>query len=258
MDNVEESTPLIIGQPSGEGEAEARTPGGRTDAQLVVVTPGPEGAAEDALCTIRGVVLYEGEAPKMKYISMTGSGCPSDDVLSEVLVVKEGRVANVFVYIDKGVPDGEYPVPEEPAILDQVGCMYRPHVVALRVGQELQVRNSDGMSHNVHSPTRNVTQPGGSKALLVEYERNTIGDRYVCDIHPWMSAFVCAVDHPYFALTGPDGSFELPALPPGRYRLKAWHEKCGPVRAEFTVPPGGVAEVSFKVSVGGSSRRGRR
>jgi plastocyanin len=228
--------------------------------QEVKVSAGPEGAAPDAKARVFGVVLYKGEAPERRPITISGGGChPTDEeLLSEKLVVVDGKVANAFVYIDKGLADGEFEVPDEPVVLNQVGCMYSPHVVALRVGQELHVMNSDDTTHNVHSPTRNVNQPSGSKAQVVTYERSTIGDSYVCDIHPWMSAYVCAIDHPFFALTGPDGRFELPELAPGKYRLTAWQEKCGRVRAEFTVPPGGTAEVSFQVSAGGSSGRGRR
>ena len=203
---------------------------------------------------------YKGEAPERKQLLISGGGCrpPEEAVLSEKLIVTDGKLANALVYIDRGLEDIAYPVPESVVILNQEGCMYTPHVVAMRVGQELHVLNSDETTHNVHSPTRNVNQPSGAKPQVFKYERATIGDNYYCDIHPWMTAYVSAIDHPFFALTGPDGRFELPELPPGKYRLVVWQEICGRTRTEFTVPPGGTAEVSFQVSAERSKGRGRR
>jgi len=226
----------------------------------VKISEGAPDAAADAPARVFGVVNYKGEAPERKQLLISGGGCrpPEEAVLSEKLIVTDGKLANALVYIDRGLEDIAYPVPESVVILNQEGCMYTPHVVAMRVGQELHVLNSDETTHNVHSPTKNVNQPSGAKPQVFKYERATIGDNYYCDIHPWMTAYVSAIDHPFFALTGPDGRFELPELPPGKYRLVAWQESCGRTRTEFTVPPGGTAEVSFQVSAGRSKGRGRR
>lgn len=168
-------------------------------------------------------------------------------VQEAVVTGADGRLANVFVQLTGAFP--ETPVPSEPVLIDQRGCLYRPRVVGLRVGQPLRVSNSDHGVHNVHGLSTgndgfNVAQPAAG--MHNDFKLKTEGVlRIVCDLHPWMVAFVGVVPHPYFAVTGADGSFEIRDVPAGLHRLQAWHEQLGVLTADVRVEPGAPAAVEF-------------
>lgn len=194
-----------------------------------------------------GVVRIEGHPPQLQQATVAENynGCPHhhptppDD---SMLIARDGGLANVVVSVTAGLPaDSEYPKPASPAVLNQKDCRYAPHVVAIRVGQEVLARNSDPILHNVH------TNPLENEPMnFAQYTVDPVGTRMkpikaaetfkvTCDLHPWMTAWVAAFDHPYFAVTGPDGSFEMPLLPPGTYTLRAWHERLGHVEQQVTL-----------------------
>lgn len=148
------------------------------------------------------------------------------------VLVRDGRVQNAFVYIQSGLGERVFAIPGEPVEIDQTGCLYAPRVAGAQVGQAIKFVNSDPAIHNVHgSPT---TSPGWNFVLartgLAREIRLGAPEVMVsvrCDLHPWMQAWIGVVDHPYFAVTGPDGSFRLAHVPPGTYTLTAWHERFG-------------------------------
>jgi hypothetical protein len=168
-----------------------------------------------------------------------------------LIVNEDGTLQNVVVSISAGLPSGEnYSPPPEPVVLDQRGCMFRPHVVASMVGQNVIVKNSDPLLHVVHSmdaeetPAFNFAQPTiGERA--VEPIRVVETFRVKCDLHPWMNAWVRVFNHPYFAVTQADGKFAIKNLPPGHYRIKAWHERLGVQEKEIVVQADGSAKVDF-------------
>ncbi|MGH9580011.1 MAG: carboxypeptidase regulatory-like domain-containing protein, partial [Terriglobales bacterium] len=159
-----------------------------------------------------------------------------------VIVNENGTLRNVFVWVKKGVGGWTFPSPAGNAVLDQKGCIYHPHVQGMRMGQSLAVKTSDPTAHNVHGYGKvnrsfNRSQPPGAADLVIDMKRQEAGPpmKVKCDIHPWMNAYVGVVEHPYFAVTGPDGSFELKSLPPGTYTIEAWHEKYDTMEQTVTI-----------------------
>jgi len=227
----------------------------------VEVTPGAEGVAADTPGVIRGVVIFDGTPPERSEIKISAAGCNHEGppALKESLVVNNGRVQYAYVYVSKGLSGQEFAAPKTPVSLDQVGCMYSPHVVCIQTGQTLQVRNSDATLHNVNWPEGNKMQPAGANPLEIQYERDGVGIMYRCDIHPWMSAFLCVSEHPFHEVTGADGAFSLPEILPGSYELSLWTEKYKRDRdkASFELPPGGEVVVTFHVSDKARGRRSR-
>lgn len=165
-------------------------------------------------------------------------------VMQETVVAdKEGGLANVFVRVAGKFP--QTPVPPQPVVIDQRGCVYVPRVVGMRVGQTLQIRNSDSLLHNVHSvSTRqnafNVGQPiqGMTNDFRMKDEEVMLPIK--CDVHRWMTTYVGVVQHPYFAVTDREGRFTIADVPPGSYTLDIWHEYYGklskPVRVSSSAP----------------------
>ena len=139
-------------------------------------------------------------------------------------------------------------------MFDQQGCRYRPHVFGIRVGQTLTIRNSDATLHNIHAtPAANPEFNMGQPIQGMEFERTFDAPEvmvpFQCDVHSWMNAYVGVLDHPYFAVTGDDGGFDISELPPGDYVVEAWHEELGTQTQNVTVGEGGTAEVSFTFTV---------
>jgi plastocyanin len=205
---------------------------------------------------VTGKVTLQGEAPEMKVIDMSATpDCAKlhpDPVTEETVVVSDkGELKNVVVSLKKD-DDKEMPgdAPKTPAVLDQKACMYEPHVLAMMVGQDLVVKNSDPFLHNVHSlaTTNDVFNTGMPKANNGEkvdpQPKAPETFRVKCDVHPWMSAWIAVFDHPYFSVTGDDGTFDIKNLPDGTYTLQAWHEKYGTQEQKITVKSG-KAEVNF-------------
>lgn len=208
---------------------------------------------------ISGVAKFEGTAPKLRPVSMDGDpGCAklhSGPVEPEILVLGDGQtMGNVLVRVRSGHPAQSYPVPSQAVELDQQGCRYIPHVVALQVGQTLRVLNSDGLLHNVHAlPKLNASFNRAMPATVTEFEYqfDKVEDPFPvkCDVHPWMGGWIAVFDHPYYTVTGPDGAFEIGGLPAGTYEIEAWHERLGMQSATVTVDDGGSATQDFTFEV---------
>jgi plastocyanin len=204
--------------------------------------------------TVKGSVKVEGALPTPTRINMTSDPvCArqhSTAVLSEEIVAdKNGDLQNVVVFVADGLGDRTFEVPPQPAVIEQKGCVYQPHVLAFRVNQKLQVLNSDACTHNIHpQPANNrewnKAQVGGS-TVEETFPREEVGIPLKCNVHPWMRAYLAVFKHPYFAVTGKDGSFDLSNLPPGTYTISAWHEKLGKATQKVTVGRNETKTVQF-------------
>ncbi len=226
---------------------------------LMVAAGEPRAAGADESGTVVGVVKFDGPRPERKPIRLEEKGGQLGEghklfggtVLTENLIVGEkGQVANVFVYVKRGLPKKSYPVPQEPVVMDQQRCMFRPRVQGVQVGQEFLMRNSDPLIHNVRSFAQrnrafNIAQPAKSPDRKKVFKQQERAIKIKCDFHPWMKAFVFVMDHPYFAVTGENGQFKIEGLPAGEYTLAAWHEEFGEQKAKITVAPTGSTEVDF-------------
>ncbi|MFQ5694898.1 MAG: carboxypeptidase regulatory-like domain-containing protein [Terriglobia bacterium] len=177
-------------------------------------------------------------------------------VLAQDTVVNDnGTLRWVFVYVKEG-PGTQVTAPAgEPVVLDQKGCVYEPHVVGAQVNQEIHILNSDDTTHNIHPVPQsnrewNKSMPPAAGKLVESFPREEIMIPVKCNIHPWMRSYVGVLRHPYFAVTGTDGSFSIANLPPGDYTLAAWHEKYGTAETQLTLGASESKAVEF--SFGGS------
>jgi plastocyanin len=157
-------------------------------------------------------------------------------------VVNGGKLANVFVYVKAGLPQGTFAVANDPVVLDQKGCRYSPHMLGIMVGQTLKVLNSDTANHNIHDMPQsnrawNESQSPTDKPILKTFDKPEMMIPVQCNQHPWMRAYINVLSHPYFAVTGADGSFSIKNLPPGDYTVVAVHEKFGEQTVQVKVGP---------------------
>jgi len=197
--------------------------------------------------TITGKVKFTGARPTNPRIDMSEEAAcknkyPAPPTAETVVVNPNGTLANVFVYVKAGLPAGAtYPAPTTPVELDQSGCRYHPHVLGIRVGQPLNIKNSDPLLHNIKAKAVknrpfNVSQPNVTTTPTVRtFAQPEVMVSLECNVHGWMNAFVGVLPHPFFAVTGADGGFSLKGLPPGTYTIEAWHEKYGTQTATVTV-----------------------
>jgi len=215
----------------------------------------PSAAAPSGSATILGTVTYQGEVPSLPPVSMSADpACAakhSGPVSPEVLVVgDEGTLGNVFVKVKSGLPEGRWPAPSEPVIMDQNGCRYTPHVMGIMVGQPFKILNSDGLLHNVHALPQvnkqfNMAMPASRTEAIETFNKSEDVFAIKCDVHPWMKAWVAVTDHPFFDVTDKDGTFRIANVPAGNYEIEAWHEKLGTRTASVTVAEGATGSADF-------------
>ena len=214
---------------------------------LKAVKAGPPASVSNTTAgaaTLRGVVKFVGAAPKSTTVNMAADqSCAKQHrapVLSQDVVTDaNGGLQNAIVFISDGLGNQTFDPPSQPVVLTQKGCMYQPHVLAMQANQRLEVVNDDPTSHNIHPiPANNrewnKSEPPNSKTEET-FSRAEIAIPVKCNIHPWMHGYVAVFKHPYFAVTGKDGSFDLSSLPPGTYTVEAWHEKLGTSTQQITV-----------------------
>jgi plastocyanin len=205
--------------------------------------------------TISGRVLFNGVAPVMPSIDMSSNPqCERQHHTpqkGETVVVNTNKtLRNVFVWIKEGLPRARWTPPAQAAKLDQNGCVYEPHVLGIMEGQQLEILNSDPVNHNVHAesqtnPAWNESQPPRAEHKFKRFDSQEVLFPVTCSVHPWMRSYIGVSPHPFFAVTGVDGSFTLKGVPPGTYMVEAVHEKYGRKEGKLTLAPNGTAVLDF-------------
>jgi len=187
--------------------------------------------------SLSGRVTLAGPRPELERLHISADpiclqALGSDARSDAVLIDATGGVQNAFVYIQDPLVEYAFDVPKTVIALDQHGCHYSPRIFGVRVGQTVDITNSDATLHNVHALPMinaefNVGQPVQGSHLMQVFNAPEVMVRFKCDVHPWMTAYGGVMPHPFFAVTNADGTFEIPGLPPGEYALAVWHEKFG-------------------------------
>lgn len=214
------------------------------------VQSGPSNAG-----TITGKILFTGKKLPGKKVDMDEdpqcaklhTTAVTDDRLA---VNSNGTLANVFVYIKQGLEDKTFAPSSEAVTIEQKGCWFGPRVLGIQVGQTLKVINADPVSHNIHPQAQtnrewNQNQPPGAEAFTRKFTQPEVMIRVKCNIHGWMHAWIGVVAHPYFAVTGADGAFQLRNVPPGQYVIETWQEEFGKQEQPITLAPSGKSELTF-------------
>lgn len=204
---------------------------------------------------LKGIVKFEGEAPAPKKIPIKGNPeCAvfhsGGSVDSEELLVKDGALQNVFIYIKEGLEGYSFQTPSEPVTISNRKCVYVPHVSGAQAGQPLVLLNEDPTLHNIHSYSKNsssfnVGLPFQGVKQTKKFAKPEVMVTLKCDVHPWMIGYVGVLEHPYFGVTGQDGGFELKNLPAGEYLVEAWHEKLGVQSRTIKIEPRETKEIVF-------------
>lgn len=203
---------------------------------------------------VSGSVAFEGTPPAPESIDVGGdpycAGAHEGGMVvrSPVVVGGDGGLRDVVVHL-VGAPGGAAP-PDEDVVLDQRGCQYHPHVLALQSEQSLTIRNSDATLHNVHvSPEKNKSFNIGQPIQGMESHRSfalaELPIHVNCDVHGWMHSVIAVFDHPFFDVSDESGHFEIPNLPPGEYTVEAWHETLGTLSETVRVEEGGVTTLEL-------------
>lgn len=236
------------GGAEGSGDAGA----GKTAGSGSAATPGGVG-------TLKGKIVYGGTFTPLPPLYTKGNAskdnpvCGKEAAPNQLIVVNDGGLANVFIWLDK-VPKGtKIPDSENATVeFDQKFCVFKPHALTMRTNQTVKVLNSDPVAHNTHTkPERNndFNQNVQTSAEFKYTRPEKKPLQVVCDIHPWMVAYHLPLDHPFAAVSKEDGTFEIPNLPSGKLELKLWHEAGKEIEKAYKVDikPGETTTVEITV-----------
>jgi plastocyanin len=204
--------------------------------------------------TLVGHITFTGKPPKPLQIDMSADPSCYDHIpnlKTEWVVVRKGRLANVLVYVTSDtLNDYAFEMPSSGVVLAQKDCRYEPHILGLRVGQSLSIVNSDETQHNTHPTPRanvewNQTQMVGAAPIIKTFQNAEAAIPFKDNQHPWEKAYVGVFTHPFFAVSDADGNFRIEGLPPGSYRITAWHEKLGEKTIDLVAVPGESRYLEF-------------
>ncbi|HMF54207.1 MAG TPA: carboxypeptidase regulatory-like domain-containing protein [Edaphobacter sp.] len=238
-----------------------RQAGKETKAEGPAVRPQSAPLNPVTLGSVSGTVHFAGKPPQRVKIDMSMDPVCSmmgGDNLAEQYVVHDGKLANVYVYVKDGpaVAMSAGPQTTSPVVMDQVGCRYVPHVIALMRGGSVEFRNSDSTMHNIHTmptvvgnETVDVSQGPKGAPQQKQFEKPEVMIPVRCNNHPWMNAFINVSATPFFAVTDEKGHFEIKGLPAGTYTLAVVHEKMGEQTMSVTVAPKKAEKADFSYSM---------
>ena len=232
--------------------------GSSAPAESAAPAAAPAGQRVDAATagTLTGMVMIEGTVPRNEPIRMNADPvCTKEatgpQVQETYTVGADGKsLGNVFVYVKDGLGNYVYDAATTPMTIDQKQCRYHPHVFGMRVGQPLDILNSDPTLHNIHAiPMNNAEfnngQPLQGMKMTHTFDKPEVMVPFKCDVHGWMNAYVGVLDHPYFATTAADGKFSIATVPAGTYTVEAWHEKLGPMTQSVTIGASETKDITF-------------
>ena len=247
---------LAIGSSCSSGGDNRTTPSANTASTSEAPPTGATG-------TINGVISFNGTPPAPKKIDTSADpvcGQKNPNLSTDDTIVKDGKLANVFVYIKEGnveggkkIGDYAWPTPTAAAQLDQNCCHYAPHVMGVMVNQKISITNSDATQHNIHPTPKlnaewNQTQANGAAPIEKSFARAEQLIPVKCNQHPWMKAYVGVMKHPFYSVSNADGNFEIKNVPPGTYTVVAWREggANGTEKTmQVTVAANGTAKADF-------------
>ena len=205
--------------------------------------------------SISGEVKYNGTPPAPEKVAVTKDNevCGKEKTSPDLVVGANKGIQNVVVRLTD-IQKGKKlePAASNP-VFDQKNCEYNPHVLAFPAGSTVDILNSDGILHNVHTtstanPSFNQAQPKFKKKIETKVEKPEFPIKVQCDAHGWMHAWWVSEDHPYYAVTDANGAFKLSDVPPGDYQLEAWHEILGKQTQKVTVKPKEDTKVSLEMA----------
>ncbi len=228
---------------------------------LIVLPPTGSGRAAEPPGNLTGMAVVTGHVPRpillpvTKHRSVCGDSKPSEGFV----VSRDGGLGNVVVTIE-GVP-GPFPEPGKLAVLNNADCVFMPHVQVVRLGQVLEIRNSDRVIHTAHA--YDETKGTLFNVALPVYKRSVHRTltragyfRINCDVgHTWMSAYIVVVGHPYVTMTDGSGGFRFSGVPAGSYRLRFWHERLGAREEPVVIRPGSETTVILTLDAGRGAAR---
>jgi len=223
--------------------------------------PGGGGPAYDpstATGTITGNIIFDGTPPEMARINTAADPqCGDVELRSQAVVVTDdGKLQNVFVYVNSGHEGVSYATPTTPVVLDQQNCRYTPHVLTVMAGQPIEIRNSDPTTHNIHAfPETNMVLNFAQARQGAVNTESFAQAEYMppipvrCDVHRWMNSFVGVFDHPFHTTSAGTGSYSI-SVPAGTYEIMTWHEELGEMSQTVEVADGATVELDFTYSAG--------